>query len=1167
MKPIRYITSILVILCGILLPETTISRDFMAKFLSVNEGLTRNCINAMLRDSRGFLWVGTPYGLNRYDNHKLKQYYASEDGESIYDNEVIALFEDREGRIWVFGNKEISRYNPRTEQFSRLTFNGQPVKARSVYSLEDGILLGGEGGLYKYAYETDSISTIPTEGGSAKSYTTILEWTGGRMLLQTKWDGLWVYTPETGKIVPSEMVKEKGLNSITKDHHGNLWVSIYGKGVMEFGPDEKLVTHYTTSHGLPTHLITDLLTTPEGVLVASEKGLDIINPGTGEIRPYPVAGYEGKLGGIRRLYSDDAGNLYLGTIRNGIMMMQEVTMRTFQLNASSKLENTVSSITRGKKDEILCGIDGYGIVAFNPTTNQLRLLPSTHGMKVIGLAEWGNEKTLVSEYVRNLYILDNNTERLSPVPAFIQPIIEGNHNLIGMTLTDVNDNLIAACSDSVYFIYPKEARIEPITYDGPESKFLGKYIPFYSNDEIIYLYKNKDVYRIGLEDRDMKLVVTSPYGDELVGAQYDGDHTLYLATHNNVFGCDLATGKTEPFRLGPIRNISTLKLDGDKVWIGTTDRLFMIAGEKIFSFDDGDGVVPNEFLPASIYADSTFIYFGGTNGLARINRSETDSLAHNRSITARIGLAEFYVNGVSQMSKIKDGYVSIPASDASILIRVITKDSKPFRSKMYRFYLEGAGATQPLETLQPSITVNDLPSGHKVKVLVSYSLSDGNWSEPQELVVLDVKQVWWKSWWFILTVVILLVIALWLSLRYIRHKWENAAIQQRQHMLERDVEILANINEGLRSPVEKIAKPLQDTIDSLSKGEAIDTTKLHRQLVNALGTVDHMKDIVNSPFEMLHPQNMSITSMMLTARFNLWLMEQLNSYSRAQRLNRKLHFDFIPEYDPGAITFNASRMEVIVTCLVNEIVADDQNNIEVTVAKDPQSPGCINVSFANRKAYGQLHNSGEDIDGGENLKIVYARWLAELDESVIEPYNDDKGQLAKAVLRFKVVKNNDSVPRLQTYQIKDEDEGVHELTKDISDLSNRTLLIAVSDVATANYIRNGLTGTFKTILTATTMEEAVKSVNRDYPDIVIGDSSSSILDGMTLCQTIKSDDKTDYILVVMLTSDNVNKIKEKAFRHGADAYLEKPFDIQVLLSICRSLAPEMVPEEEEEDEL
>lgn len=172
MKPIRYITSILVILLAIFVTPETASRDFMAKFLSVKEGLTRNCINVIMRDSRGFLWIGTPYGLNRYDNHKLTQFYAADNGESIYDNEVHGIFEDKNGLIWIFGTKNISRFDPSTEKFKKITCNGNPVKARSHFLQDDGVLLGSSGQLYKYTYSTDSITPVPTKGGQKNHIST-----------------------------------------------------------------------------------------------------------------------------------------------------------------------------------------------------------------------------------------------------------------------------------------------------------------------------------------------------------------------------------------------------------------------------------------------------------------------------------------------------------------------------------------------------------------------------------------------------------------------------------------------------------------------------------------------------------------------------------------------------------------------------------------------------------------------------------------------------------------------------------------------------------------------------------------------------------------------------------------------------------------------------------
>jgi ligand-binding sensor domain-containing protein len=86
--------------------------------LGVNEGLSHGQVNSVLKDSRGFLWIGTAAGLNLYDGYTVKTFtYDPRDSSSINATDVIDLFEGPEGNIWVVTANGLTIYNPSIEQF------------------------------------------------------------------------------------------------------------------------------------------------------------------------------------------------------------------------------------------------------------------------------------------------------------------------------------------------------------------------------------------------------------------------------------------------------------------------------------------------------------------------------------------------------------------------------------------------------------------------------------------------------------------------------------------------------------------------------------------------------------------------------------------------------------------------------------------------------------------------------------------------------------------------------------------------------------------------------------------------------------------------------------------------------------------------------------------
>src|SRR5574344_1689283 len=113
-KSIIYI--ILILITSHLFAE---SNDLQFKRLDVNNGLSSNQVNTIFKDSRGYLWIGTVNGLNRFDGYSSKIFRKSNDRSgTISNNTINAIFEDHRGKIWVTTTGGLNIFDPETEQFS-----------------------------------------------------------------------------------------------------------------------------------------------------------------------------------------------------------------------------------------------------------------------------------------------------------------------------------------------------------------------------------------------------------------------------------------------------------------------------------------------------------------------------------------------------------------------------------------------------------------------------------------------------------------------------------------------------------------------------------------------------------------------------------------------------------------------------------------------------------------------------------------------------------------------------------------------------------------------------------------------------------------------------------------------------------------------------------------
>ena len=327
--------------------------------LTSEDGLSQNAGLDILQDRRGYLWIGTQDGLNRYDGYSFKIFkHDPDDLESISHNSILKLVEDSNGTLWIgtWGGG-LNSYDPVTEKFRR--FQHDPDDPTSladdnVYSiLEDSngtLWIGTLGGLDRFdpgssTFEHFTFNPDDPQSLSSNAVSLIFEDSRQQLWIGTgangiEGSGLNRFDPATGNMVryqhddsDPESLSSNNIADIYEADDGTFWIatggfSLRGNGLDHFDPATGKSEHYqyeaNDPHSIGTNDLIDLWGDSSGMLWIGtwSNGLnlmDLSQPGH-FTRYVNDPFFKDSLSGdeIWSLFKDRSGILWIGTSHNGI---------------------------------------------------------------------------------------------------------------------------------------------------------------------------------------------------------------------------------------------------------------------------------------------------------------------------------------------------------------------------------------------------------------------------------------------------------------------------------------------------------------------------------------------------------------------------------------------------------------------------------------------------------------------------------------------------------------------------------------------------------------------------------------------------------------------------------------------------------------------------------
>lgn len=1178
----------------------SVEEHYYFKNLSIRNGLSQNTVNAILQDRKGFMWLGTKDGLNRYDGLSFRKFkHDAANPRSIGNSFITSLYEDFNGNIWVGTDAGVYIYYPEKEAFEE--FDCQSLeKTRIERSVS--MIAGDKQGRVWIAVEAQGMFCYDTRQKLLRNYplseisSNIKCFTfdsGGTLWLGFYGDGLY-YSKDNLATVhpygsPEDGKREFEGGVITKIVQGNyncLYIGSVKEGVSELNLTSGQVRNLLAiDESGESIFCRDLLPYSDNELwIGTESGIYIYNLRTAQfihLRASLYDSYSLSDNAIYALYKDREEGLWIGSYFGGV----DYYPRQYTYFAKYYPKNIANSL-HGKRVREFCraddgtlwiGTEDGGLNHFNPKTKEFHFFePSAGFTNIHGLCMDGSH-LWVGTFSKGLRVIDTRTG------VVLRTYTEGH------TPHSLNDNSIfSICRTSAGEIYLgtlfgllRYNRTQDsfdcipelngkFVYDIKEDSYGNLWLATYANGAYCYDVSARRWKNYVFDAEDEKSL---PY-DKVLSVFEDSYRQIWLTTQGGGF-C-LFHPDTETFtRYGlkdglPNDVVYQIVEDDDRfLWLTTNNGLVRFDPKtmemKVFS--TANGLPTNQFNYRSGFKDEAGnIYLGSINGFVAF---DPRTFAENRQVPA-VAITDFLLfnkevpvgetDSPLKSSITFSDKVVLTADQNSFSFRIAALSYQAPRMNKLMYKLEGFDEGWLTIGESPLVTYSNLGYGDYV-FKVKASNSDGVWNEQETSLHLSILPPFYLSGWAYCFYVLFFMGCLVCVIFYFKRR--NYRKQHRQmEMLEQEkerevyhakIDFFTNVAHEIRTPLTLIKGPLENIIlkkevDSETKEDLYIMKQNTERLLNLTNQLLDFRKTETRGFRL----NFTECDVVAVLR---------ETYFRFTSLAKQKGLDFILELPQECFMadVNQEALTKIISNLLNNGVKYASTYLRISLETDEKVfhirtfndgemiPDTMKEEIF--KPFVRLDKEDE-VTTGTGIGLALSRSLAELHQGSLMM---EKGEEVNCFCLTLPV-NQDSTITLSAENVSQVEENSCGWEQEETDTKEKKpmILVVEDNPDMLAFIRKQLTTEYS-VLTAMNGIEALAVLDNHYVNLVVSDVMMPQMDGFELCKTIKSDLSYSHIPVVLLTAKTNIQSKIEGLELGADAYIEKPFSVEYLLANISSL--------------
>ena len=1121
-----------------------------------SDQLSSNQITNICQDRTGYIWVGTEFGLNKYDGYRFTNYFHETDQAATISSNVISfLFLDSQGSLWVGTQKGLDRYDEANDQFIHVGLTGAKGVPRINYIIQEDehhLLIGTAGyGLFRLDIRDDSSQMLD---GYAKgdtnyfSYIFIDEegafWKSGHGSSISRRDA-------KGRLEEFESPYGTVTGFIGYEG-GVLMICIHG---MLFYRDGVMHADFFNQGGLGGSelLLRTAIRDRHGNLFVGTmgNGLCWIPKGERSLRKYEYASATFDLGSsnVWALYEDSQDNLWVGCQKRGLLLLpqNQPLFRTWKFaDLHVTTGGSLTSVCLGDNGMTWCAVQNNGIIGLDASGRVVAHPASPEGTYLLYRDKQGGYWVGTNGGV---YAYDPLTGRAQ------RKVVFSNGHINAMADDGRGTLFFSVFSEGFcsYNVKTGELRRFNMHQDDPQRGRLH-------NDWISHLFfDSKGKLWIctasGVNCYDPVEDHFRPYGWEVV-LDYNSVQTVYetsehkilIGTNTGLYLYDNRKGDVVPF---PGAEVLANKVvcgivedqSGD-LWCSTAMGIWQYQREKglFVNYLHGNGLGSREYVNGvAMHTPDDRIWFGISDGITSFTPKD---IRDSHPASGTIHLTGVYIGSNS---------VRMPQGDTfefSYLDNTFTMEFSLLNylnteNVIYEYRVNKTGEWASTMAGRNRIPFTHLQPGSYL--LEVRAFDSGVYTEPQVYHIV-IRAPWYRSSWAYLIYILVILAILGFLVWFYLHK-------RQQELDEEKMKFLINATHDIRSPLTLIMSPL----NKLLKRD------LDSDVKSELKTIEHnaqrVQNLVNQILDIRKIDKQQMKLQCQETDMVQYVGNILKSYEYMAR-ERGMEFRYLPAIDHLNVWLDRSAFDKIVDNLLSNAFkyTYDGGTIEVRVDAGPNGTAQLQVADTGVGIRGDLHKIFDRFYQGSASRSLHiegtgiglnlCKMIVEMHHGTIEAANRDGSQGSIFTVRL---------PLGNSHLTKEEilvPESQEQKTTKVKPQSNYRMLVVDDDAEIGLYISQEL-GAFYHVTPVTSAREALRlllgvEADRQY-DLVVSDVMMPEMDGFTFLRMIKTNMNLSHIPVVMLTSKSDVANRLEGLEKGADAFLAKPFDMDELHVVINNL--------------